>query len=1476
MGTIPFRPGELEKPPTVPGGKRALPQRLVNPVRLPMPGWQKLLIVAVVLVVLGMVVLIVTQPGMRSGPTGIISIFFPLMLMVSMFGMIAGGRMQGGGERPLSSSELDAARKDFFNTLDDLGDEAQDIAQAQFEQAQHFHPEPALLRGLVGSARMWERQPSTAPTVAGQVDGKPVEPSPQQLAALAFGWVRIGVGRQQLAVEFTSEDQGDPAEYEPATFEAERDFDIYQQTVAGIPKPISLRAFAGIGFVGRDGMEPVYGLVRSMVLQAAVFHPPRTLQVMVLTDDATRWDWLKWLPHAQHPDLSRADTGGAARMVWTSTRDLENAVGHEIHTNRGHHGSGSAPIPHLLVICDQERVGSEWDDLTRPKLGGVAGVTFVRLASQRGTGLEFTDKATHFVTAAEVTDGAGKPVATPDYLDEASARMIARKMARHSADMSRSSAAADAAAEDGAASPDLGKLLGIEDALSADLDRHYAKVRSGPPNDSTPWSPDWGRFPYAVDEFGEIVALDFKETKDKGMGNHMAGIGFTGSGKSEFLKTLITSMCLTHPPELLNVAFFDFKGSTTADAIRDFLHVVAAVTDVRGDILMDRMTEGIRGEADRRKRKLAAVKAKDVAEYESWRIHRGENLEPLPWLYIIVDEFTQWFADKGQEARELADFIARQGRGLGMSLIMMSQYLGHELGAGQGAMKNVPIRVALRVLDENDSREIIGVPDAKHLPQGAAGAGYLRVIGASRLVRFQSAYVSKEYTPPEQVQTAAMVKQDVGYVAPKMFTALPMEPLPAPDPAKAAAADVAPPAPAPKLLGADGRPLKQIEAYQRSVHRSQEGSAFTPHAMWCPPLESLPADELVRRLRNRPWYEDYGSADRMPLLFAVGLDDRPFEHVQRVYAPDVTDANCLVPGRGTSGRTTALTTMILSAALTYTPQRVQFAVVAMSGTDINTIKDLPHVASFARGDQEERVRRSVAEMLTLIAQREADFQAMGIDIAKFRSRKFGEDRGKGLPVPEDVFGGDVFLVIDGFRAFRERYQQATARPGEGLLADIEEIGAKGPAHGVHLIISTDGYIAGKATPTMGTLFSANVELKLPDTDELNHNPNPHVAKAVPYGLQEVISDDASVEQQLSGEQVAAQRIVGRGRTRFGHHFQTGRPWLTVNGRQVDASDAEAAAMIGRIAGKRVSAVRMLPKELSRAQMWERYVEREGQDRRRGVVPFGLSEVGLNAAVADFTRNPHFVLAGTADCGKTAGLATFAQSIMDVYRPDEAKIYVISTDNALVQYVPQEYLGEYQAREFAGDGQPRVPTGKMLYGYVSREDQIMDVDAHLGELLRPRLRPDDATQEEIASGARRWSGPEIFVIVDNEDVLEAWHSTSSWSGKPFALQNVAVFVPRAEEVGLHVIVARRIEEWPKAEYTPLMRALKQKQTPGLVMSGARTEGVILGKQFASDQPAGRGVYVTRDVAAPAQVALPDPVGTPPRWSGRQQSTPSGEL
>lgn len=1488
MATTEFRPEGREKAPTVPSGTKNMPQRLVMPRAIPMGNLQKAVILAVILVVMGMVVLMVTQSSFRSGPMGIMSIFFPLMLLVTTVSMVANGRMRGGsdGQKQLTGGQLDEARKDYYNALDELGDEAQETAEAQFAQAQHFHPNPAKLRGLVNSVRMWERKPNVA--------GTSKERTAEQLASLAFGWVRMGLGRAKLAMQYTSEDQGDPAEYDPACFEGERQFDLHQQTVSDIPIAISLPATPGLGLVGVDGIEPVLGLARAMVLQATAFHSPRDFKVMVLTSTPERWDWMKWLPHNQLSEMRRADTGGSARMVWTSLADMTAAIGEELEQVRGKHAEGPT-YPHWLIICDQERVSPDWDAITRAKVGtgGISGVTFLRLASERGDGLEFTDKATYFVGESTVTDVRGEPVVKPDYVDVRTARTVARKMARFKA--SDTEDIAGTIGSDGAGgSPDLCEMLGIDDALNPNLDRLWARVRSGPPFESTPWSKDYLRFPFGVDEYGQEVALDFKETQFGGMGVHMLGIGYTGSGKSEFLKTLIMSMCATHSPEQLNIAFFDFKGTATAAGIRDFAHVVAAVSNLAGDVLLDRMREGLLGEAERRKRLLDKAGASSVAEYEYWRIHRGEDLEPIPHLFMIVDEHTQWFTERNEEAKEISDFITRQGRSLEISLIMMSQYLGHQLGSGQGAMKNTPIRVALRVLDENDSREIIGVPDAKHLPLGAAGAGYLRVVGESRLVRFQSAYVSKDYKPPAQIKTAAEVRQEGDYVPPALFTAVAMAALPEPK-KREVEEEVAPEPVAPReILGDDGRPLKQIQAMQRAINEKQAQSEYQPHTIWCPELEALPADELVRRLRGKPWWQDYGSADRLPLLFAVALEDRPFEHTQRVYAPDVTDTNCQVPGRGQSGRTTAVTTMILSAALTYTPKRIQFVVVAMSGPDINAVRELPHVISFTRGDDEQRVRRSVAEMKTLITEREAAFEHLGIDAQEFRDRKFGRRDGSKSTgaLPEDAFG-DVFLVVEGFGEFRKRYEAANARPGEGLLADIEEIAARGPAHGVHLIISTDGYIAAKFTPAMATAFGANVEMKLPKTEELDHNPNPQVAKTVPFGVQEVLSDDPEAEQQLGGQQPGAIRITGRGRSKFGYHFQAGRPWLSISARPesadaahavelgvetetVPANDPRAMEWINEVAGPSVAEVRMLPEDLSRARMWQRFEELNPAPTK-GLVPFGLSEIGLTAAVADFSRNPHFVLTGAARCGTSSGLATFAQGIMDVYTPAEAKLFVISTDHSLVQYVPEEYLGQYEAREYAGEGMPRVGTGRMLSGYVSREDQIIDLDSHLGTQLLPRLRPDDVSQEEIAAGTRRWSGPDYFVLVDNEQLMEQWLAAGGWAGKPFALANVTGLIPRADEVGLHVIVSRRINEWAKATYTPLISALKQALAPGMVMSGDRIEGVILGNEFAKEQPAGRGIYVTSEVSAPAQFARPDPVGTPPRWqAGQHRSTPGVEL
>lgn len=1471
MATISFRPISRERGPQVPGGDVQVPPRLEAPEQLRRPKWQIWLMAVMGLVFLGVIGMVVSNPAMRSGPMAGVSILFPLMMMASMAGIFFSGGRSGGGNngKPTTSSEVDKALKTFFKDLDEAGDVAQDNAEAQFNQAAFYHPEPDQLRGFVGTNRMWEREPGKTPNATSQQSQRAADRSAAELAAVHFGYVRMGTGETKLANKFISEDQGDPADYEPASFDAERNFTLANRTVSGIAKPISLRRYPGLGLVGTNGMDPVYGLVRSMVLQATIFHSSNHLQVMVLTDNPDRWDWMKWLPHNQHPE--QVDSGGSTRMVWRSLGDLEKAI--PINHGRGEWAPGTTVTPHWLIICDQERVSPDWDAVTRSKLGGIAGVTFLRLAEERGEGLEFTDKATLYVTADAITDAKGNFFAKPDYVSGASARATARKMARYRPTKQQ---AAETESSNGVISPDLCELLGIADARAVDLDRLWAKVRSGPPTKLAPWSRDWGRFPFAVDEYGQTVALDFKETDFDGMGAHALCLGTSGSGKSEWLKTLITSMCATHPPDLLNIAFFDFKGSSTAKAVRDYAHMVACVSELGGDVLMDRMMDGIRGEGARRKRLLDRVGAADVYEYEYLRIQRGEKLEPLPWMFFIVDEFTQWAQDRPDEFKELTDWMARQGRGLGMSLILCSQYLGHQMSAGQGAMKNIPIRVCLRVLDENDSREMIGVPDAYHLPKGTNGAGFLKVVGEKRPIQFQTAYVSKVYEPVAALKADA-VRARGGYVPPQLFTAAAMKPLDKPieDPREEEEKAQAP-VEQKEILGPDGRPLKQIQAFQECIAAEQKNATYTPRQIWCPDLTALPADELVKRLRGKPWYERYGENDLSPLRFAVGLEDRPFDHAQRIYAPDVTNSNMIVPGTQGSGRTTALATMILSAALTYTPRRVQFAVIALSGPDINDLKHLPHVVSFARGNELEKVRRSVAEMKILITEREAAFLKGDLNIDRFRTARFSTPGTEVLP--DDPFG-DAFLVIDGWNALRTQY--------EPLVAEIEEIATKGPAHGVHVVLSTDGWIHAKMTSTMHTAFQTNVELKLPTTDELNHNPNYNVAKRVPFGQQEVAADTADetdADQQLVAAKETVIRITGRGRSMFGYHFQTGRPFITVSGQDgpelVTVNDERSVAMFERIAGVSTATVRMLPEELTREAMWQR-IEELDYPLAKGMVPFGISEVGLRPAVADFNRFPHLLLTGRAGCGKSEGLATVAQGIMDSYGPDEAKLYIVSPDHALVQYVPPEYLGTYEEIKHpetppgwtadmptwngpSPDGPTGpVATGRMLPGYVNFEEQVLDMDTYLDKMLTERRRPVDVTQEQIASGYRSWTGPDIFVLVDNEHEVEAWAGGSMGFGKPFALGKVAGHVKRASELGLHVIVARRIDNWARGENTPLIAELKQALSPGLVMSGPRDQGTILGNTFAADQVAGRGIYVTTDSVAPAQFARPDRAGTPPR-------------
>ena len=89
---------------------------------------------------------------------------------------------------------------------------------------------------------------------------------------------------------------------------------------------------------------------------------------------------------------------------------------------------------------------------------------------------------------------------------------------------------------------------------------------------------------------GTPVEIDIKESAESGMGPHGLCIGATGSGKSEFLRTLVLSMAATHSPELLNLVLVDFKGGATFLGLDRCRTSSAVITNLEEELsLVDRM-----------------------------------------------------------------------------------------------------------------------------------------------------------------------------------------------------------------------------------------------------------------------------------------------------------------------------------------------------------------------------------------------------------------------------------------------------------------------------------------------------------------------------------------------------------------------------------------------------------------------------------------------------------------------------------------------------------------------------------------------------------------------------------------------------------------------------------------------------------------------------------------------------------------------
>jgi len=168
------------------------------------------------------------------------------------------------------------------------------------------------------------------------------------------------------------------------------------------------------------------------------------------------------------------------------------------------------------------------------------------LAVRRGLQLVVRDRKVGARSAFGVEE-----FADMDSLTVAEAEAFARSMARYR--LATAAQMVNLEQQVAPSDPGLMSLLGIADATR--LDPHLA------------WAPRSARarlrVPIGYSTSGTPVEIDIKEAAEGGMGPHGLCIGATGSGKSEFLRTLVLSLVTSHSPEALNLVLVDFKGGAT-------------------------------------------------------------------------------------------------------------------------------------------------------------------------------------------------------------------------------------------------------------------------------------------------------------------------------------------------------------------------------------------------------------------------------------------------------------------------------------------------------------------------------------------------------------------------------------------------------------------------------------------------------------------------------------------------------------------------------------------------------------------------------------------------------------------------------------------------------------------------------------------------------------------------------------------------
>ena len=257
---------------------------------------------------------------------------------------------------------------------------------------------------------------------------------------------------------------------------------------------------------------------------------------------------------------------------------------------------------------------------------------------------------------------------------------------------------------------------------------------------------------------GEAVLVDLQRMP------HLLIAGTTGSGKSVAINTMILSLVYRLRPDQCRLIMVDPKmlELSVYDGIPHLLTPV--VTDPKKAVVALKWAVREMEERYKKMSKLGVrnidgynarlAEAKSKGEKLSRTVHTGydresgeaiyENeeldLEPLPYIVVIVDEMADLMMVAGKDIEGAVQRLAQMARAAGLHVILATQRPSVDVITGT-IKANFPTRISFQVTSKIDSRTILGEQGAEQL----LGQGdMLYMVGGGRISRVHGPFVSDE------------------------------------------------------------------------------------------------------------------------------------------------------------------------------------------------------------------------------------------------------------------------------------------------------------------------------------------------------------------------------------------------------------------------------------------------------------------------------------------------------------------------------------------------------------------------------------------------------------------------------------------------------------------------------------------------------------------------------------------------------------